>query len=196
MGLPLVGIKLTTPTIYGWQMPIPLCHPNMCWKEDPQTELCFMLHIIFWTTIISRFNRAWLYKGLKIWDWQIIMTEWVRHYNSNPVMNGIMSSIPTRGNLIYCWLRTPWCQFCTKLSEMSDLCYLGRTPLKAIPIALTSIHGLCYMTGIMILRDTKGYTTLYSIGTQLINHAQASQRTLCLYLPPRHGRLIISTDIT
>ena len=58
------------------QMPIPLCHPDMCWIEDPQTELCFMLHFTYWTWIISIFNRAWFFLGMIIWDWQG-MTDWL-----------------------------------------------------------------------------------------------------------------------
>ena len=45
------------------QMLIPLFHPDMCWIEDPS-----------WTSIIYRFNRAWLFRGLKSetgQEWQI-----------------------------------------------------------------------------------------------------------------------------
>ena len=43
--------------------------------EDPQIELFFMLKLIFWTWIISRFNKAWLYKSMTIRDCQGI-TNW------------------------------------------------------------------------------------------------------------------------
>ena len=66
-------------------MPYPLSHRDMCWTEYSNFVLCS----------ISLFG-AWLYKGLKIWDWQG-MTDW------------------------------HWCQFCTKIPEMSDLCCLGKT---------------------------------------------------------------------
>ena len=39
------------------------------------------------------------------------------------------SSIPSGGNFIFADFETPRCQFCTKLPEMSDLCYLGKTRL-------------------------------------------------------------------
>ena len=42
-------------------------------------------------------------------------------------MVGVASSIPSGGNFIFADFETPWCQFCTKMPEMSDLCYLGKT---------------------------------------------------------------------
>ena len=45
-------------------------------------------------------------------------------------MVGVMSSIPSGGNFIFTDFETPQCQFCTKLPEMSDLCYLGKTRLS------------------------------------------------------------------
>ena len=46
-------------------------------------------------------------------------------------MVGVVSSIPSGGNFIFADFETPQCQFCTKLPEMSDLCYLGKTRLSA-----------------------------------------------------------------
>ena len=40
-----------------------------------------------------------------------------------------MSTIPNGGNFIFAYFETPRCQFCTKMPEMSDLCYLGKTRL-------------------------------------------------------------------
>ena len=45
-------------------------------------------------------------------------------------MVGVVSSIPSRGNFIFADFETPRCQFCTKLPEMSDLCYLEKTRTK------------------------------------------------------------------
>ena len=42
-------------------------------------------------------------------------------------MVGVVSSIPSEGNFIFADFETPRCQLCTKLPEMSDLCYLGKT---------------------------------------------------------------------
>ena len=42
-------------------------------------------------------------------------------------MVGVVSSIPSGGNFIFADFETPRCQFCRKLPEMSDLCYLGKT---------------------------------------------------------------------
>ena len=45
-------------------------------------------------------------------------------------MVGVVSSIPSGGNFIFADFETPQCQFCTKMSEMSDLFYLGKTRLR------------------------------------------------------------------
>ena len=42
-------------------------------------------------------------------------------------MVGVVSSIPSGGNFIFADFESPRCQFCTKMPEMSDLCYLGKT---------------------------------------------------------------------
>ena len=39
----------------------------------------------------------------------------------------LVSSNPSGGNFIFADFETPRCQFCTKMPEMSDLCYLGKT---------------------------------------------------------------------
>ena len=45
-----------------------------------------------------------------------------------PVMVGVVSSIPTGNNSVFAeTLKVPWCQFCTKMPQMSDLCYSGKT---------------------------------------------------------------------
>ena len=47
-------------------------------------------------------------------------------------MVGVVNSIPTRGNFIFADFETPWCQFCTKMPEMSDLCNLGKTRMACM----------------------------------------------------------------
>ena len=42
----------------------------------------------------------------------------------------VVSSIPTGGNFIFADFETSGCQFCTKMTEMLDLCYLGKTRLS------------------------------------------------------------------
>ena len=42
-------------------------------------------------------------------------------------MVGVVSSIPSEGNFIFADFETLRCQFCTKMPEMSNLCYLGKT---------------------------------------------------------------------
>ena len=44
-------------------------------------------------------------------------------------MVGVVSSIPSGGNLFFADFETPRCQFCTKMPEMSDLCYLGKNSI-------------------------------------------------------------------
>ena len=44
----------------------------------------------------------------------------------------VLSLIPSGGNFIFADFETPQCQFCTKMPEMSDLCYLGKTRLQEI----------------------------------------------------------------
>ena len=43
-------------------------------------------------------------------------------------MVGVVSLIPSGGNFIFADFETP--QFCTKIPEMSDLCYLGKNSTK------------------------------------------------------------------
>ena len=40
---------------------------------------------------------------------------------------GVVSSILSGSNFIFADFETVWCQFCTKIPEMPDLCYLWKT---------------------------------------------------------------------
>ena len=61
-------------------------------------------------------------------------------------MVGVVSSIASGGNFIFADFKTHQCQFCTKLPEMSDLCYLGK-------IRLFSLHcATIYTDTIAIIR--------------------------------------------
>ena len=42
-------------------------------------------------------------------------------------MVGVVSLIPKEGKFIFTDFETLQCEFCTKIPEMSDLCYLGKT---------------------------------------------------------------------
>ena len=53
-------------------------------------------------------------------------------------MAGVVSSIPSGGNFIFADFETPRCQFCTKMPEMSDLCYLGKARLLRKIIGFSS----------------------------------------------------------
>ena len=44
-------------------------------------------------------------------------------------MVGVVSSFLSGDNYIFADFETPRCKFCTKMPEMSDLCYLGKTQL-------------------------------------------------------------------
>ena len=47
-------------------------------------------------------------------------------------MVGVVSLNPSGGNFIFADIETPRCQVCTKMPEMSDLCYLGKTRLGLV----------------------------------------------------------------
>ena len=49
----------------------------------------------------------------------------------------VVSSIPSRDNFIFADIETPRCQFCTKMPDMAELCYLGKTRF------IMSISGVC-----------------------------------------------------
>ena len=57
-------------------------------------------------------------------------------------MVGVVSLIPSGGNFIFADFETPRRPFCTKMPEMSDLCYLGKTRVctcyaaGCVPLAL------------------------------------------------------------
>ena len=58
------------------QMPIPLCHSDLCWIEDPYVELCFIHHFhskiglgSFLDSIEHDFIRVWKSETDK--EWQI-----------------------------------------------------------------------------------------------------------------------------
>ena len=40
-----------------------------------------------------------------------------------------MSSIPSGGNFSFADFERPQCQFCSKMPEMLDLCYFGKTQM-------------------------------------------------------------------
>ena len=42
-------------------------------------------------------------------------------------MVGVVSSIPSGGKFVFADFESLWCQVCTKMTEISDLCYLGKT---------------------------------------------------------------------
>ena len=56
-----------------------------------------------------------------------------------------MSSLPSGGNFFFADFETPWCQICTRMPEMSDLCYLGKTRMysKAGLLCNCSLFHLC-----------------------------------------------------
>ena len=57
-------------------------------------------------------------------------------------MVGVASSIPCWGNFTFVYFKTPRSQFCTKLPEMSDLCYLGKTRMVSLMLKRTKFDFL------------------------------------------------------
>ena len=62
-------------------------------------------------------------------------------------MVSVVSSIPSGGNFIFADFETPRCQFCTKLPEMSDLCYLGKTRLMPSLFVSKQLQGVVKFKG-------------------------------------------------
>ena len=86
---------------------------------------------------------------------------------------GVVSSIPSGGNFIFADFETPWCQFCTKMPEMSDLCYLGKTRVYIIE---RSVCVLNFFFRIYFLKDhhrkvllevTEMFSNSHSVFTEL-----------------------------
>ena len=66
----------------------------MCWPEDFWSELCFKHHVTFWTLVISRIIRAWLYKSHEDSGWQlnVDLAQLVEHWLDDPeVMGSILT---------------------------------------------------------------------------------------------------------
>ena len=66
-------------------MPIPLCHPDMCWIEDPEIELCFMFHFTFrlglFLNSVQRYRQ-----GMTNWQCWIsikLLIQWCCEFNSH-----------------------------------------------------------------------------------------------------------------
>ena len=80
--MPLVGIepRSSQDLVLYW-----LCQPGMCLVEDFWIELCLLYHFTFWTLIISRINRPWLYKGLKDSGWQprVDLAQSIEHWHGD-----------------------------------------------------------------------------------------------------------------
>ena len=89
-------------------------------------------------------------------------------------MVGVVSSIPSGGNFIFADFETPRCQFCVKLPEMSNLCYLGKTRLC---LTETRFEG----------RHRPGYVLLHSF-SNVVHVKFVSDRsvTLARIYPGRH----------
>ena len=87
--------------------------------------ICFMHHFTFWTWIISRFNRAWLYKDQKIWNFQH-MLDW--HQTCKPVMVSavlleatLILLIHLDANLVQKWQK---CQICVIYENLCLFTYV------------------------------------------------------------------------
>ena len=142
-----MGIKVTTDHHFRSLMLIQLYQSDMCWIGDSLNWICFMHHFAFWTWIISKLNRAWLYKDLKIWDWQG-MADWY-NWISITLLNqwwSDVSSIPTGGNFITTnnssCRKVMFSQACVKNSVHGGAC-IRYTPSHAWPWACMSPGHAC-----------------------------------------------------
>ena len=82
--------------------------PSLVYKSDADPTVLsrhvlnsFMHHFTFCIWIISRFNRVWLFKDLKIWNCQLISIRLINQWWS------MVTSNPTGGNFIF--FKTPRC---------------------------------------------------------------------------------------
>ena len=79
----------------------------------------------------------------------------------------IHSSIPSGGNFIFADFETPQCQFCTKMPEMSDLCYLGKTRINTLDTTFTGYQRLTNT----VTESTTQIVTGEGFTTQYLQHA-------------------------
>ena len=101
--------------------------------------------ILNWNWVICRFDWAWHFK----WSENLRLArndrlaEWVRHHNSNPVMVGVVSSIPTVGHFILCWNFSKSldfnivqkCQICQICLEHRNLEWFNKRKFDGLTIA-------------------------------------------------------------
>ena len=88
------------------------CLTNWAKQESVGQEIsevsfaCFMHHFTCWTLLISRINRAWLYKGHEDSGWQlnVDLAQLVRHWPDDPE---VLVSNPTGGNFWQFFLLFP-----------------------------------------------------------------------------------------
>ena len=74
-------------------------------------------------------------------------------------MVGVVSSVSSGGNFIFADFGTSRCQCCTKLPEMSDLCYLGKTRIfqlvrGGMSITYSAVFQ-CIQSGTCFLADSE-----------------------------------------
>ena len=77
--------------------------------------------MLYWT-----WNDPSSVQGSSIQEMSLV-AEWVRQLEFKSID---VSSIQSGGNFIFADYDTPRCQFCTKMPEKSDLCYLGKTRME------------------------------------------------------------------
>ena len=86
-------------------------------------------------------------------------------------MVGVVSSIPSGGQFIFADFETPRCQLCTKMPEMSDLLYLGKTRLYQI---FCCVHRFSLSSFISFLVD-RSLSDSYVNGILFIQSAHKNQ---------------------
>ena len=134
---------------------IPLFRLDMCSLKDAEIEL-FMLHFI------SGFNRAWFYKGQRIWDWPGI-TDCQSCKSIRLLWRFFWSSVHTGDSFIFCW---NFLKSQMSITEMSDLCYKRKSRLSCLLVHTCSLCGRKGCLDIFPTNNVKKQLSLYSRSLQ------------------------------
>ena len=82
------------------------------------SSVCFMHHFTCWTLLISRINRAWLYKGHEDSGWQLNV-DWAQLVRHWPEDLEVLVSNPTGGNFWrFFFFALPFVKMSDNLTEM------------------------------------------------------------------------------
>ena len=146
MGLDLTRLM----SLVRSQMLIPLWRPDKGWIEDP-LKLCFMLYSIFWLeSFIDSIDHDFLRSDNLRVARHDRLGELDEHWLLKPVMVCVVISIPTGGQLCFCWSilkpsistlhRNVRFLLQTKTSNARSLIPLNRLMRSVVPTLKSILH--------------------------------------------------------